>query len=188
MEERCSATYSIPRGLAALVHARSRVGAATASSEGMMAAFEKVAGGQPDEPLGYLVVDEGGSKRNVPIFDQLFVGRECAAISERRRLVIDDPEISRTHLEIRLDAASDQAFVVDTSSNGTSLNGVRLERALLLPIRPGDEIPISEPGSIPGTTTPAPTCGPRPPTKSWLASPATAPELMTHCTSRRPLR
>jgi len=109
-----------------------------------MAAFEKVAGGQPDEPLGYLVVDEGGSKRNVPIFDQLFVGRECAGISERRRLVIDDPEISRTHLEIRLDAASDQAFVVDTSSNGTSLNGVRLERAVLLPIRPGDEIRIGD--------------------------------------------
>jgi hypothetical protein len=27
--------------------------------------------------------------------DQLFVGRECAGISERRRLVHDDPEISR---------------------------------------------------------------------------------------------
>lgn len=107
-----------------------------------MAAFEKVPGGQSDEPLGYLVIDHGGSKRNVPIFDQLFVGRECAGISERRRLVIDDPEISRTHLEIRLDAAGDQAFVVDTSSNGTSVNGVRLERAVLLPIRPGDEIRI----------------------------------------------
>ncbi|MGB6207019.1 FHA domain-containing protein [Mycobacterium sp.] len=109
-----------------------------------MAAFEKVPGGQPDEPLGYLVVDEGGSKRNVPIFDQLFVGRECTGISERRRLVIDDPEISRTHLEIRLDAASDQAFVVDTSSNGTLLNGMRLERAVPLPIRPGDEIRIGD--------------------------------------------
>ncbi|OBI46662.1 adenylate cyclase [Mycobacterium kyorinense] len=107
-----------------------------------MAAFEKVAGGQPEEPLGYLVVDDGSSKRSVPIFDQLFVGRECAGIGERRRLLIDDPEISRTHLEIRLDAASDQAFVVDTSSNGTSVNGVRLERAVLLPIRPGDEIRV----------------------------------------------
>jgi adenylate cyclase len=109
-----------------------------------MTAFEKVRGGQPDEPLGYLVVDEGGSKRNVPIFDQLYVGRECAGISERRRLVIDDPEISRTHLEIRLDAASDRAFVVDTSSNGTLLNGVRLERAVLMSIRPGDEIRIGD--------------------------------------------
>lgn len=109
-----------------------------------MAAFEKVSGGQPDEPPAYLVVDEDGTKRNVPIFDQLFVGRECAGISERRRFVIDDPEISRTHLEIRLDAASDQAFLIDTSSNGTSLNGVRLERAVLLPLRPGDEIRIGD--------------------------------------------
>jgi class 3 adenylate cyclase len=110
-----------------------------------MAGLVKVPGGQPDEPLAYLVVaGDGGSKRSVPIFDQLFVGRECAGISDPRRLVIDDPEMSRTHLEIRLDGAADQAFVIDTSSNGTLLNGVRLERAVTRPIRPGDEIRIGE--------------------------------------------
>ncbi|CAM3308480.1 adenylate/guanylate cyclase domain-containing protein [Mycobacterium intermedium] len=102
-------------------------------------------GGQPDKPLGHLViVGKGGSERSVPIYDQLFVGRECAGIRESRRLVIDDPEISRTHLEIRLDAAADHAFVIDTSSNGTLLNGVRLERAVALLIRPGDEIRIGD--------------------------------------------
>jgi adenylate cyclase len=120
---------------------------AVASGEAGMAAFEKVPGG-PDEPLAYLVVDgvpaDGDSERTVPIFDQLFVGRECAGISPARRLVLDDPEISRTHLEIRLDSAGDQAFVIDTSSNGTSLNGVRMERAVALPVRPGDEIRIGE--------------------------------------------
>jgi adenylate cyclase len=111
----------------------------------MMTAIDKVGGGQPEEPLAYLVVvEEGGSERHVPIFDQLFVGRECAGISEPRRLVIPDPEISRTHLEIRLDVAGDQAFVIDTSTNGTSLNGVRLERAVPLPVRPGDEIRIGD--------------------------------------------
>lgn len=109
-----------------------------------MAAFINMPGGQHDEPLAYLVVADGGSERTVPIFDQLFVGRECAGISDLRRLVIDDPEISRTHLEIRLDAAGDQAFVIDTSSNGTLLNGVRLERAVALPIRPGDEMRIGD--------------------------------------------
>jgi len=103
-----------------------------------MAAFEKV----PGEPLAYLDVNDGGSERRVPIFDQLYVGRECAGISEARRLVLSDPEVSRTHLEIRLDVASDRAFVIDTSSNGTSLNGVRLERAVSIPIKPGDEIQI----------------------------------------------
>jgi adenylate cyclase len=116
--------------------------AATASSEARMAAFEKVPGGQPNEPLAYLLVNDGSSERRVPIFDQLFIGRECAGISAPRRLVLSDPEISRTHVEIRLDVDDDQAFVIDTSSNGTSLNGVRIERAVLLPIRPGDEIRI----------------------------------------------
>ncbi len=92
-----------------------------------MTAIDKVPDGQPDEPLAYLVVaEDGGPERSVPIFDQLFVGRECAGISEPRRLVIPDPEISRTHLEIRLDVAGDQAFVIDTSTNGTLRNGVRL--------------------------------------------------------------
>lgn len=104
-----------------------------------------VAGGQPNEPLAYLVVPgEGGAEHNVPIFDQLFVGRECAGISESRRLLIDDPEVSSTHFEIRLDVVGDQAFVVDTSSNGTLLNGARLERAVALRIRPGDEIRVGE--------------------------------------------
>ena len=104
-----------------------------------------VAGGKPNEPLAYLVVSgEGGAELNVPIFDQLFVGRECAGISEARRLVIDDPEVSSTHFEIRLDVVGDQAFVVDTSSNGTLLNGARLERAVPLRIRPGDEIRVGD--------------------------------------------
>ena len=116
-----------------------------ASSEAMMAASINVPGGRPDEPLAHLVVvGDGGSERAVPIFDQLFVGRECGGIGEARRLVIDDAAISRTHLEIRLDAESDQAFVIDTSSNGTLLNGVRLERAVALRIRPGDEIRIGD--------------------------------------------
>jgi class 3 adenylate cyclase len=100
--------------------------------------------GQEGNALGYLVLNDGGSERQVPIFDQLFVGRECAGISEARRLVMPDPEMSRTHLEIRLDAAADQAFVIDTSTNGTLLNGIRLERAVPRPIRPGDEIRIGD--------------------------------------------
>ena len=96
-----------------------------------------------DKPLGYLVVvDDGGQEHSVRIFDQLFVGRECGGVNPLRRLVIDDPEISRSHLEIRLDAATDQAFAIDTSQNGTLLNGLRLARAVPTPIKSGDEIRI----------------------------------------------
>jgi adenylate cyclase len=97
-----------------------------------------------DEPLGHLVVDTGADQLNVPIFDQLFVGRECAGISERRRLVLADPEVSRNHFEIRLDAATDQAVVIDTSTNGTSLNGMPLARAVPQAITPEDQIRIGD--------------------------------------------
>jgi adenylate cyclase len=96
------------------------------------------------EPRAYLVMDADGAERRVPIFDQLFVGRECAGISEHRRLVIRDPGMSRNHLEIRLDAGTDQAFIIDTSTNGTLLNGARLERAVLVPIKPNDQIRIGD--------------------------------------------
>lgn len=44
------------------------------------------------EPLGYLVV-HSRDELMVPIFDQLFVGREYAGISERRRLVLAEKHI-----------------------------------------------------------------------------------------------
>jgi adenylate cyclase len=101
--------------------------------------------GRTDEPLGELVVtDPCGRETSVPIFDQLFVGRECKGISPRRRLVIDDPAISRSHIEIRLDGESVRAFLIDTSTNGTMLNGLRLERAVLTPINHDDEIRIGD--------------------------------------------
>ncbi|ORA08116.1 adenylate/guanylate cyclase domain-containing protein, partial [Mycobacterium angelicum] len=104
----------------------------------------EAAGSQHSKALGYLVIDDDGSERQVPIFDQLFVGRECGGISKSRSLVIPHPEISRTHLEVRLDAANDQAFVIDTSTNGTLLNGMRIARAVPCPIQPGDEIQIGD--------------------------------------------
>jgi adenylate cyclase len=98
----------------------------------------------PDEPLAHLIVRAEDGVNIVPVFDQLFVGRVCAGIAEHRRLVLDDPGVSRNHLEIRLDPATDRAFVIDTSTNGTLLNGERLERAVLVPIKPNDQIRIGD--------------------------------------------
>ncbi|ORB70122.1 adenylate/guanylate cyclase domain-containing protein [Mycobacterium shinjukuense] len=96
------------------------------------------------EPLGYLVTHIDDRELVVPIFDQLYVGRECVGISEQRRLLIADPAVSRNHLEIRLDAAADQAFAIDTSTNGTWLNGVRLVRDVPAPIQAHDRIRIGK--------------------------------------------
>jgi class 3 adenylate cyclase len=97
-----------------------------------------------DQPQAHLVMHMNAGEKSVPIFDQLFVGRECAGIDEHRRLVIADPNISRNHLEIRLDVATDRAFLIDTSTNGTLLNGMPLERAMQVPIKPDDRISIGD--------------------------------------------
>jgi len=96
-----------------------------------------------DEPLGYLVVHSRGELM-VPIFDQLFVGRECAGVSERRRLVFAEKHISRNHFEIRLIADLDLAVVIDTSTNGTLLNDMPLARTVAQPIKPEDKIKIAD--------------------------------------------
>ncbi|OBG77599.1 adenylate/guanylate cyclase domain-containing protein [Mycobacterium sp. E3305] len=97
-----------------------------------------------NKPLANLVMHLNGGEKLVPIFDQLFVGRQCAGIDEARRLVIQDPNISRNHLEIRLDVVTDRAYLIDTSTNGTLLNGMPLERAVQVPIKPDDQISIGD--------------------------------------------
>jgi adenylate cyclase len=96
------------------------------------------------EPQAHLVMLVNGCETSVPIFDQLFVGRQCAGIEEQRRLVIPDRNISRNHLEIRLDVTTDRAYLIDTSTNGTLLNGMPLERAVQLALKPGDRISIGD--------------------------------------------
>jgi adenylate cyclase len=97
-----------------------------------------------DKPLAHLVMHMNGGEKTVPIFDQLFVGRQCAGIDEQRRLVIPDPNISRNHLEIRLDVETDRAFLIDNSTNGTLLNGMPLERAVQVSLKPDDRISIGD--------------------------------------------
>ena len=43
-------------------------------------------------------------ERKVEVKDRLYVGRECAGIDDDHRLLIDGPDVSRNHFEIRLDA------------------------------------------------------------------------------------
>jgi adenylate cyclase len=44
------------------------------------------------------------------------------------------------HLELRLDFGLDQAWLTDLSTNGTRLNGQRIERSIPVRIKPGDRI------------------------------------------------
>jgi class 3 adenylate cyclase len=96
-----------------------------------------------NKPHAYLVTNPGSAgPREVAIYDRLFVGRECSGVEEHRRLLIDDPGASRNHLEIRIEPDHGVAYVVDTSTNGTRLNGIRLERAVPVMLGPGDILTV----------------------------------------------
>lgn len=88
-----------------------------------------------------LVVSPGAAnERVVPIPGRIVVGR--GADDDAGRVAIDDPEVSRNHLEIRLDPEQDRAWVTDMSTNGTRINGSRIERAQAVPLAPGDRLTV----------------------------------------------
>lgn len=88
-----------------------------------------------------LVISPGQpGERSVPVYDWVVIGRECAGIDEQHRLVIEGPAISRIHLELRLDFDNDQAWLTDRSTNGTRLNGKRIERSIPVRIKSGDRV------------------------------------------------
>jgi adenylate cyclase len=88
-----------------------------------------------------LVVSPGGADQQfVPVYDRLVVGRVCAGIDEGQRLLIDDRTISRLHLEVWLDFERDEAWLTDHSTNGTRLNGRRIERQVPVQMQSGDRV------------------------------------------------
>jgi adenylate cyclase len=79
--------------------------------------------------------------RVVPITDRLFVGRTCAGASASPHLLLDDPAISRDHFELRVDRA-DGVMLLDRSTNGTRVNGRRVQRDEPLALTDGDFVEV----------------------------------------------
>ena len=102
------------------------------------------AGGSAQVEAPVVLVVNPGSEAEIalPIHDRLFIGRECGGIDAGRRYLIDEEAVSRTHLELRFDAARDQAWAIDRSTNGTRVNGARIERSVQLLLRPGDRLTV----------------------------------------------
>jgi adenylate cyclase len=95
-------------------------------------------------PALLVIAPDLAEEQSTPVYDGVVVGRECAGVDERHRLLIEDPAISRMHLEARLDLAGDQAWLTDHSTNGTRLNGKRIERSIPVRIKPGDRVRLGE--------------------------------------------
>ncbi len=90
----------------------------------------------------YVLVDEPSGERRVEVGPRLFIGRECSGVDPAQRLIVTDVEVSRHHCEIRLEEGSGEATLLDTSSNGTRLNGSRIERGAPVLLADGDRIII----------------------------------------------
>src|ERR1700728_1191838 len=95
-------------------------------------------------PALLVIAPDLAEEQSTPVYDWVAVGRECAGVEERHRLLIEDPAISRTHLEVRLDLAGDQAWLTDHSTNGTRLNGKRIKRSIPIRIKPGDRVRLGQ--------------------------------------------
>jgi pSer/pThr/pTyr-binding forkhead associated (FHA) protein len=75
----------------------------------------------------------GGGRRNVLSGNRVVVGR-----SREADVVIQDPNVSRRHAELRREDGAWQ--IVDLgSTNGIKVNGRRVTNA---PLRPGDQVTI----------------------------------------------
>ncbi|HVS68471.1 MAG TPA: adenylate/guanylate cyclase domain-containing protein [Mycobacteriales bacterium] len=88
------------------------------------------------------VVSAPGSpeERAVRVDGRLFIGRECAGVDDAHRLLVEEAAVSRDHAEIRTSA--DGVHVVDRSTNGTRVNGRRIERDEWHPLADGDVLMI----------------------------------------------
>jgi pSer/pThr/pTyr-binding forkhead associated (FHA) protein len=86
-----------------------------------------------------VVTEYGQSDRVVPILGQLFVGRKLGGVAGEQQVLLDDPAISRAHLELRIDDPG-SVVLIDQSTNGTRVNGQRAEPGEPLALRDGDLI------------------------------------------------
>jgi class 3 adenylate cyclase len=89
----------------------------------------------------WLVVAPGTrDERVVRVTDRVHIGRECAGIAASRRVLIDDPQVSRDHAEVHL--VSGAPMLIDHSTNGTRVNGRRIERNEQVALVDGDTLTI----------------------------------------------
>ncbi len=79
-------------------------------------------------------LDEAGLGHSVAIRDRVYLGRTCHGVPAAKRILIDDPDISRDHAVITWNQGV--LTIMDASRNGTRINGVRAT--------PGVEQPLSD--------------------------------------------
>jgi adenylate cyclase len=92
-----------------------------------------------------LVIREPGVEPiEVPLSGRFFIGRACEGVDPSARHLVRDPEVSRNHLEFRIEGLGGRVVALDMSTNGSRLNGALLERAVPTPVRHGDKLSLGQ--------------------------------------------
>jgi hypothetical protein len=105
---------------------------------------DAAAAGEPQVPALTLDVAGPAGSSSVPLVDTLFVGRECAGIEVRHRLLVSDPSVSRVHLELQVTAGTARVSATDRSRNGTLLNGSEMQRGAPLYLLDSDVLTMGD--------------------------------------------
>src|SRR4051794_22176738 len=85
--------------------------------------------------------ENGQTDRVVPIVDVLTIGRKQGGVDTSQLVLLDDPMVSRAHLELR-GGAEGGVVLVDQSTNGTRVNGSKVEPGEPLVLSDGDLIEV----------------------------------------------
>jgi DNA-binding CsgD family transcriptional regulator len=90
----------------------------------------------------WLVMAAGPQGERIVVIERrLVVGRDCVGVRAEQRLVVDDPAVSRNHLEVQVDRQG-AATLVDMSTNGTRVNGATVARGTPFALADGDRIAL----------------------------------------------
>ena len=85
-------------------------------------------------------LDECQQTQRIDIVDRIYIGRTCKGIDSQRRILQDNPQVSRNHAEISWTAGRLQ--ILDTSRNGTWVNNIRMAAGSSKDLSDGDTIRI----------------------------------------------
>ena len=87
-------------------------------------------------------IDENQRICRHEIIDKVFIGRSCKGVDLQKRIILDDPVVSRDHAVISRDKAG--LKIEDRSKNGTWVNGVRVGFGSFKDLKSEDIIHIGE--------------------------------------------
>ena len=87
-------------------------------------------------------IDENHQPQALEIVDKIFIGRTCKGVDCNKRILLQNPSVSRDHAVISRTTA--HLKITDRSKNGTWVNNIRMTAGSTRDLKAGDIINIGE--------------------------------------------